>query len=219
MIIYKITNKITGKVYIGKTVQLLEKRIKGHLRYCIEGKSTKLTNSINKYKWENFEVIVLEQVDRLEELNQREIYWITEYDSYENGLNSTLGGDGGDNSEHIDYSNRKSIYTEELREVRRQQLLTNNPNNIPGVREKISQAKLGHTKSPEWVTKIIESKKANGFSWKKESNPNYVEVTEEQEHSILTNLHKVKKKKELVEMTGLSYYMVNKLIKSNGSKI
>lgn len=219
MIIYKITNKITGKVYIGKTVQLLEKRIKGHLRYSTEGKSTKLTNSVNKYKWENFEVGIVEQVDNIEDLNQRERYWIAEYDSYENGLNSTLGGDGGDNSKYINYSNRKSIYTEELREVRRQQLLTNNPNNIPGVREKISQAKLGHIKSSEWVTKIVESKKANGFSWKKENNPNYVEVTKEQEHAILSNLHKVKKKKELVEMTGLSYYMINKVIKSNGSKV
>lgn len=216
MIIYKFTNSITGQVYIGKTVQSIEKRVKGHLRYCQKGNSTKLANSINKYGWDNFSVEVLEEVVNKEELNEREIYWINKYDSYQNGLNSTLGGDGGDRSEFIDYKNRKDIYTDELREKRRQQLLNKNPNNIPGVREKISKSKKGHKKNEEWIQKIKDSKKRNGFSWKGKNNPNYVQVTEDQKRIILENKDKVKTKKELVNMTGLSYFMLNKLI--NGKK-
>ena len=214
MVIYKLENMLTEQLYIGKTVQSLQKRLKGHERTAEQESNSKLSNSIRKYGIEAFKIEVLEEVLLPDILNEREVYWIEKYDTYNNGLNSTKGGDGGDNSQYIDYSNRKYMYTEELKEKRRQQLLANNPNYMPGVRDKISKALRGRKKTEEWISKIHESRKDNGFSWKGKNNPNYVEVTGEQLKVILENKDKVRYKKELVEMTGLSYFMINKILKT-----
>ena len=93
--IYKITNSINGKIYIGKTVKTIEERFKEH---CKDYKRRKmehrpLYSAMNKYGVENFSV---EEVDHCEEseAEEREIYWISRYGSFRNGYNATLGGDG-----------------------------------------------------------------------------------------------------------------------------
>ena len=48
---------------------------------------------MNKYGIENFIIEEIEEVD-VKELSIREIYWIEYYNSYKNGYNATLGGDG-----------------------------------------------------------------------------------------------------------------------------
>ena len=63
-------------------------------------KPTKFYNAIRKYGWHNFNHDILEwvEVETLEELmstlKNKEKYYIEQYDSYHNGYNSTLGGDG-----------------------------------------------------------------------------------------------------------------------------
>ena len=91
--IYRIENKINGKNYIGKTYFSLEKRWKQHLKDSKkeEAKERPLYRAINKYGSENFQIIQIEFCDNLEE---REKYWIQEFDTYKNGYNATLGGDG-----------------------------------------------------------------------------------------------------------------------------
>lgn len=98
--IYKVTNNINGKVYIGKTVETAEIRFEEHLR---EAYSQKQWNrpfhlALTKYGKENFSLEVLEEVP-FEKLNEKEIYYIKKYNSYihfenSNGYNATLGGDG-----------------------------------------------------------------------------------------------------------------------------
>lgn len=212
MIVYKLTNTVTNKIYVGKTKQSLEKRINGHLRYSKEGKPTKLTNSINKYGWDKFKAEILEEVTD-GSINEREQYWIKTLNTLKEGLNSTEGGDGGDNSRFIDYTKRKYSYTPELREKRRQQLINNNPNNLKGVREKISLAKKGKKQSEEHKKKIQKSRMQNGFSFKGKNNPKYVEVSEVNKKIIMENYKTVKTKSKLIELTGLSYFMINKVIK------
>lgn len=89
--IYRIENKINGKNYIGKTYDSLEKRWKEHLRDSKRYTERPLYRAINKYGSENFIIIEVEYCDNCEE---REKYWISYYDSYHNGYNATLGGDG-----------------------------------------------------------------------------------------------------------------------------
>lgn len=91
--IYKITNDINDKVYIGKTEFSIEKRFKEH---CNDSKRERyekrpLYNAMNKYGIEHFHIEMVEETDTPEE---REVYWINYYNSYENGYNATLGGDG-----------------------------------------------------------------------------------------------------------------------------
>lgn len=92
--IYKITNKINNKVYIGQTKQTVEARWKRHLQ-CAKSKVNRyLYNAMNHYGYDNFVLEVIEQCDDTL-LDEREKYWIQYYNSFNNGYNMTLGGGGG----------------------------------------------------------------------------------------------------------------------------
>ena len=93
--IYKITNLINQKAYIGKTTNSIEKRWKEHQRESQRERDENrpLYRALNKYGVDNFIVELVEEVD-VKELSEREIYWIGYYHTYENGYNATLGGDG-----------------------------------------------------------------------------------------------------------------------------
>lgn len=94
--IYCISNKINNKLYIGKTTYAtIEQRFKEHCRDCkrIIYEKRPLYSAMNKYGIENFEISLIEEVE-LSQLEKREQYWIEYYDSYHNGYNATLGGDG-----------------------------------------------------------------------------------------------------------------------------
>ena len=93
--IYKIYNDVNDKLYIGKTVSSIEKRFQEH---CDDSKKERcekrpLYNAMNKYGIEHFFIELIEECD-LKELSEKEIYWIGYYNSYKNGYNATLGGDG-----------------------------------------------------------------------------------------------------------------------------
>lgn len=95
MKIYKITNKINGKIYIGQTIRDLDERQKRHINDAKKGDDLYFHRAILKYGEENF---IIEEIDSAEtqtELNKKEIYYIGKYNSYENGYNSTFGGEGG----------------------------------------------------------------------------------------------------------------------------
>ena len=94
--IYAIRNILNGKMYIGKTEHANpEKRYKRHLtdahkKRC---KERALYRAINKYGAENFEFQVLEEVST-ENVNQKEQHYIALYNTYHNGYNETIGGEG-----------------------------------------------------------------------------------------------------------------------------
>lgn len=91
-IIYKITNIINSKVYIGQTIRPLKIRWYEHCQSINNEKYQMIIKrAIHKYGKENFTIESIEECDQ-QLLNQREKYWISYYDSYENGYNSTLGG-------------------------------------------------------------------------------------------------------------------------------
>lgn len=94
--IYKITNKINNKCYIGQTHFTVEKRWKEHKEDSRKEFLQKrpLYNAIKKYGIENFTIETVEEIND-EKLNEREKYWIQYYNSYgSTGYNATLGGDG-----------------------------------------------------------------------------------------------------------------------------
>lgn len=94
--IYKISNTINQKIYIGKTTKSIETRFKRHINDAISNRlNTHLANAIRKYGKENFIIEQLDTAQTIEELNKKEIYWIDYYNSCKNGYNETLGGDGG----------------------------------------------------------------------------------------------------------------------------
>jgi len=103
MVIYKITNRINGKIYIGQTIRPVEKRYYEHFKYSINNpdrsKCVKLSRAIVKYGAENFDTEIVDTAITRKELNEKETKWIIFYDSVNNGYNLTSGGDNNPVSE------------------------------------------------------------------------------------------------------------------------
>lgn len=97
--IYKITNDINQKIYIGKTEFSIERRFKEHCRDAFKDKNENrpLYAAMRKYGIEHFHI---EQIEKTDNPEEREKYWIEQYRSFKNGYNATLGGDG---KKYLDY--------------------------------------------------------------------------------------------------------------------
>lgn len=93
--IYLITNKINNKKYVGKTTQSIEKRWQEHISDSKREKCEirPLYRAIRKYGIENFTIKEIEKCNT-DNLSEKEKYWIQYYNTYEDGYNATLGGDG-----------------------------------------------------------------------------------------------------------------------------
>lgn len=100
--IYVITNDINGKQYVGKTTDTIEGRFSDHCKDSVLAnyKNRPLYCAMNKYGKEHFHILQLEECE-LDILPQREQYWINKLDTYNNGYNATLGGEG---SQIYDYN-------------------------------------------------------------------------------------------------------------------
>lgn len=105
MVIYKITNIINGKLYIGQTLDY-EERVRQHkqtpFRENSKEKDRPLYRAMRKYGVENFKFEIIDTAETIEELNEKEIYWIQYYDSCvdnNKGYNLDKGGKNGRKSE------------------------------------------------------------------------------------------------------------------------
>ena len=94
--IYKIINNVTGEKYVGQTTNF-SRRISDHKQQLNAGthKNQKLQASWNKYGAENFSITKEQFNLTKEQLNQKEVEEIQKEDSFNNGFNLTIGGDGG----------------------------------------------------------------------------------------------------------------------------
>lgn len=97
MVIYKTTNLVNGKFYVGKDA----KNKKSYL-----GSGNVLRQAIEKYGKENFKKEILEICTTLQQLSDREKYWIKKLNAIKLGYNLTEGGTGGDT-----YTNNTNKYT------------------------------------------------------------------------------------------------------------
>lgn len=91
--IYLISNDVNSKLYVGQTIQNLNKRFNGHCCYSKSDRSANMyiKRAIHKYGRDKFHITLLEECP-IDLLNEREKYWISFYDSYNNGYNLTKGG-------------------------------------------------------------------------------------------------------------------------------
>lgn len=147
--IYSITNLLNGHTYIGKTNDV-ERRWKEH-RYG-HGGTAILNKAFKKYSLDNFLFDVVAEIpfDSIEELNdilaQLEVYYIELYDTFHNGYNATIGGDGTSGYK------QSSETTEKIRRANLGRIVSKE------TREKISASKtgIGHTKeTKEKISKAL----------------------------------------------------------------
>ena len=153
--IYKYTNKVNGKVYIGRTCQTLEARANGSgkgYKYC-----TYFYNAIKKYGWDSFEGEILEEGLNDKEAGKRELYYINLFDS--------TNGDKGYNLRDSDYRTYKDETREKMRiaqtgkklseEARRKISESNRRRGMPeSLKKKLLAANTGRKPTPETTEKI-----------------------------------------------------------------
>lgn len=116
--IYKITNAANGKIYIGQTIGSIEDRFYRHIYDALVlKKNTKLGRAVRKYGKDSFLIEAIETVDNLDE---REIFWISHFKTIKKGYSIKIGGNGGPHADStkkkISKANTKRVWTEEMRE-------------------------------------------------------------------------------------------------------
>lgn len=95
-LVYKSTNKVTGKVYIGRTKHSLDYRKERHLKKAfIKKKENKFYNSLRKYGKKNFIWEILHDDLPWDLSKELETIEIIKHDSFHNGYNMTVGGECG----------------------------------------------------------------------------------------------------------------------------
>jgi group I intron endonuclease len=93
VLIYKITNLINGKIYIGQTCRSIKSRFNKHKSASRAGGGYVIGKAMRKYGEDKF---IIETIDECQKdnANEREIFWISKYDStnYKIGYNESIGG-------------------------------------------------------------------------------------------------------------------------------
>lgn len=120
-VIYKIENKLNKKIYIGQTVDY-KRRLWEH---CRSEKKSPLYNAFKKYGFNNFQFSIIDTAITINELNEKEIYYINKHAS----TNRVFGY-------NLEYGGHNSIPTEETL-------------------EKMSKSHKGIKQSEEWISKRV----------------------------------------------------------------
>lgn len=156
--VYKITNSVNNKVYVGKSVNVW-KRWSTHKRKLLANIhfNTHLQAAVNKYGIEQFTCTVLESCS-VNTLNEREIFWIMTLDSRNKnkGYNKVEGGEGGRLNDSSIAKMKASLTGRRLSKDTKQkisQALTGK-SRPQEVKDKISASKKGEIKSESHKAKI-----------------------------------------------------------------
>lgn len=118
-IIYKISNTVNNKVYIGQTRYSLEYRFNGHKKKAMQDKDsyTHLQLAMRKYGIDVFKIEQIDTAESQDELNEKEKYWINYYNSIVTGYNMMDGGTETNpmDSEVVKKKHYEKVHSEETR--------------------------------------------------------------------------------------------------------
>ena len=160
--IYKISNNINSKVYIGQTTRTIQERFSEHKNFAKNGSNFLIHKNMRKNGIENFFVEKIEECPN-NLLDNRERYWIQYYNSYYNGYNATTGGNNVLMQKAL--PNFEQVYQDYVIE-----------------NKTVQQIAKKYDICDESVRKIL---KRNGIQIKKKSLYNYKEVA--QSYELLQN--------------------------------
>lgn len=199
-VIYRITNEITSKVYVGQTRNFTLRKAK-HLCFARGKKNHPLYNAMRKYGLENFTFEVIEEcTDDI--VNEREMHWISYYNSCspKKGYNLTEGGEGT-----TGYS-----FTDEAKEKIRQKALQRPPISVH-TRQKLSDAlkhrhRVGMAHRPDWTGKHhseISKKKIGKANSIKQSSAN------NSQFGTVWVFHRLEKRSQRIQKEDLETFLLN----------
>lgn len=157
--IYKTTNILNGKIYIGKRKGNFDKNYLGSGKY--------LLNAVNRYGKCNFKVEIIEECENLEHQNNREIYWISYYRNKGfNMYNIANGGDGGNIYEYLSKDKAEEV-KRKISECNKSGKCGNKGKYLSDEhRRKISNSSKGKNLTPEHIQHLKESHKGQK-AWNK----------------------------------------------------
>jgi group I intron endonuclease len=161
-IIYKITNTINGKLYIGQTSRDLQTRINDYKNH--NGHNDYLTNAFNKHGFDNFVFEQIDSADNIYELNQKEKYYIEFYDTTnrDKGYNLRSGGD-------------RPVVTNEVRE-KQSKSHKGIKQSEEWINKRIKRGEEHHgygvPKTEEYKKKLSEATKGENSYWYGKKRPN-----------------------------------------------
>ena len=165
--IYKITNRDSGKCYIGQSVNVF-KRWKEHSNLAVKKKSA-IQHAFELYGIDKFSFEVLEECDR-EMMNDREVHWIAYFDSVSpNGYNLTSGGGqaftvSDETKKKLSSANKGKKHTKETKAKlsashKGKKQSEEHKANISAAKKGKPSTKKGKTTPPEVRAKISAGKK------------------------------------------------------------
>jgi len=155
--IYEIVSP-SGKKYIGRT-RNFNKRMTEHKCHCSDrNDKRKFYDVIFKYGWDNFEKNIIEYVDSETEAIEREKYYITKFDTVNNGYNhNDETSYGGDTWSNLDQKRQEKI------SQHRSNIMTGNGNPMYGKKhskssiEKQKEKAKGRFSLPWYIDRYGES--------------------------------------------------------------
>lgn len=158
MIIYKITNDINNKIYIGQTTRSLEERKQQHLG-SVYRLNTHLYYAMRKYGIEHFKFETICEAKNIDELNRLEEYYIKKYNTVKCGYNMSYGGEN-----NIMFSSKVKAKHDNIMRSKRvrhkisnsmKQYRQNNPFTEEH-RQKLSKAAMGNHNFGDSDTRSVE---------------------------------------------------------------
>ncbi len=190
-IIYKVTNTINGKIYIGQTIQNFSDRKRKHLYEAKKNCKVRFHLAINKYGSENFTWEILCSCFSIEECNVMEEYYISYFDTTkkQKGYNIKFGGENYRLSEEtkikIGNANKGKKHTEEAKKKMSKSRSGENhfrfgKSLTEEHKEKLREKKIGTRFSEDVKKKMSESKRG-------EQNPMFgkkIPITEERRNIL-----------------------------------
>lgn len=169
--VYKITNTLNGKVYIGQTVDYRKRKV-GHFSYLRRNahRNRYLQKSFNKYGESSFKMGIIKEC-AVDELDKLEIYYMRKYNSIDKTLGYNMVIGGNTNKSFPDYIRQKMSRSQRGRIISEEH------------RKRIGKWHKGKTISPKDIEKANKTKKDNQIQWG-ETNPNAVLTNDDVEKLI-----------------------------------
>jgi group I intron endonuclease len=176
-LIYKLQSP-SGKIYIGKTKNI-NKRLRKHERSSTK-RISRLYSAIKKYDLKSFKVQIIEDNILEENINNREIYWISFYDSTNPliGYNMTPGGDGGNIWRFLSEERKKEVGKKISEKNTGQKRSLEVRNNFKIIAKKRENDKTEGQKKIIYE-KVSQTNKRKGITWpiRHCGNPGYKHTT------------------------------------------
>jgi group I intron endonuclease len=165
--IYLITNKINGKKYVGLSNNI-NRRFAEH-KCSLNKKNTVLSKAFKKYSIENFEFEILEFVEDVNDLPNREVFWIKKLNPEYNMNDGGLGNKGHKLSDELKNHLRVlgKIQWESKTDIEKQKIIKNfkraefNRKLSDETKEKLRLANIGKKMSENAKAKISDKNKVS----------------------------------------------------------